>query len=68
MWSRPVRGPTRHRGPRRRRPGHTGEVATLAEDELHDLVVLGGGPAGYGAALCAVAILAASAVQVLLAH
>jgi dihydrolipoamide dehydrogenase len=26
-------------------------VATLAEDELHDLVVLGGGPAGYGAAL-----------------
>jgi len=26
-------------------------VATLAEDELHDLVVLGGGPAGYAAAL-----------------
>ena len=26
-------------------------MATLAEDELHDLVVLGGGPAGYAAAL-----------------
>ena len=26
-------------------------MATLAEDQLHDLVVLGGGPAGYAAAL-----------------
>jgi dihydrolipoamide dehydrogenase len=26
-------------------------VATLADDQLHDLVVLGGGPAGYAAAL-----------------
>ena len=32
--------------------GEAEEVATLAEDQqVHDLVVLGGGPAGYGAAL-----------------
>src|SRR5262245_2154271 len=49
----PACGPPRRRVPTRPRTlcPDAEEVATLAEDQLHDLVVLGGGPAGYGAAL-----------------